>query len=188
VTVIGEIAQQVVLAPDGGFSFSGRRSRQSNRDWLIPRGAEPKFTAQFAGCTEVDAAAAETMRIADGIPAVPVDVGPTDLPNEGALETEAISYTKGCYLGQEVMARLRSMGQVRRKLLRVQIESNERPIERSPLFFGDRTVAELRSLAKDPSGNGFIGFAMVSLLQAGANRRFTLTPGATPNVTLLDTP
>jgi hypothetical protein len=109
-------------------------------------------------------------RIEAGIPAVPVDLGPGDLPNEGGLEADAISYTKGCYLGQEVMARLKSMGQVRRRLVRVAIVAKKIPPLPAPLFLGERQVGELRSVAPDAAG-GFVGLAMVSLLHVKADAR-----------------
>ncbi len=101
------------------------------------------------------------------------DIGPTDLPNEGGLETEAISYTKGCYLGQEVMARLKNMGQVRRRLLRVH-GTGEPPTRLAPVFQAARKVGEVRSAVRD--GAGWVGLALVSLVQlkprgrAGARR------------------
>src|SRR3954467_6753383 len=103
-------------------------------------------------------------RIAAGIAAVPADVGPGELPNEGGLDAEAISYTKGCYLGQEVMARLKSMGQLRRRLLRVQGIGETYPALPAPVFAGSRQVGELRSAVRNGTG-GWTGLAMVSLLQ-----------------------
>lgn len=58
-------------------------------------------------------------RIARGWVRVPDDVEHGEFPNEGGLETEAISYTKGCYLGQETVARLKAFGQSRRGIRQV---------------------------------------------------------------------
>ena len=57
----------------------------------------------------------EARRIHAGVPAVPVDCGPGEFPQECGLDAW-VSYTKGCYLGQEVMARILSMGSLRRIL------------------------------------------------------------------------
>ena len=62
------------------------------------------------------------VRILHRIPAIPKDIGSGELPQEGGLEDSAVSFTKGCYLGQEVMSRLHSMGQVRRHLVRVKAD------------------------------------------------------------------
>ncbi len=61
----------------------------------------------------------EAVRILHRIPAIPKDIGSGELPQEGRLEDGAVSFSKGCYLGQEVMSRLHSMGQVKRHLVRV---------------------------------------------------------------------
>ena len=58
----------------------------------------------------------ETLRIARGLPRWEVDVGPETLPPEAGFESDAISSTKGCYIGQEVISRLRSVGHVNRHL------------------------------------------------------------------------
>jgi hypothetical protein len=61
----------------------------------------------------------ESARIAAGVPSVPADCGASEFPQECGLEVW-VSYTKGCYLGQEVMARIQSMGSLRRILRRVE--------------------------------------------------------------------
>jgi folate-binding protein YgfZ len=92
-----------------------------------------------------------------------LDVGPSDLPNEAGLETDAISFKKGCYLGQEVMARLQSMGRVRRRLRRVRSRGPAIPAPGAALFCGGRPAGEMRSAVVDGAG-GAIGLAMLSLL------------------------
>ena len=61
----------------------------------------------------------ESARIAAGVPSVPADCGANEFPQECGLDAW-VSYTKGCYLGQEVMARIQSMGSLRRILRRVE--------------------------------------------------------------------
>ena len=58
----------------------------------------------------------EPVLIARGLPLWEVDVGPDTLPPEAGFEYDAISSTKGCYIGQEVISRLRSVGHVNRHL------------------------------------------------------------------------
>lgn len=148
-------------SPKGTFVFSGRRGPAA----VEMVGREDNFAALVASVgslPEIDAVEVARRRIRAGIPAIPVDIGPGDLPNEGGLETDALSYVKGCYLGQEVMARLKSMGQVRRKLLRVRGSVSVPVRLPAPLFVGARQVGELRS-AVDDSGRT-IGLAMLGLL------------------------
>lgn len=123
----------------------------------------------------------DRIRISEGIPAVPQDLGPGDLPNEGGLEQTAISYSKGCYLGQEVMARLKNLGQVRRRLHIVR-GVGELPRTRDLLYQGAKKVGELRSLARD--GKGFVGFAMLSLAQLEPNAALSLAPDGDPLIHL----
>ena len=68
-----------------------------------------------AGATAVGAASLEILRIAEGIPAYGVDIQSRDLAQETAQD-RALSFTKGCYLGQEIVERIRSRGQVHRHL------------------------------------------------------------------------
>ena len=121
----------------------------------------------------VDRSAAEFERISRGIPDVPVDIGPNDLPNEGGLDEVGISYTKGCYLGQEVMARLKNLGQVRRRL-HIVSGVGEPPEPGAPLFHGEKKVGEVRSVARD--GSGFVAMAMLSLANLSGSGHLSLSP------------
>ena len=166
------------------FAFCGRRDREGNAEWVFRTSAgEPDWARDFG--TRLDAEDIARRRISAAIPAVPVDVGSTDLPNEAGLEADAISYTKGCYLGQEVMARLKSMGQVRRRLLRVAGTGEAFPALPAPVFMELRQVGELRSAVRDGRG-GWIGLAMVSLLHVKQDSRLAFAAGGPPALQLLD--
>lgn len=134
-----------------------------------------------AGALPGDSAALEFARVDAGIPAVPVDAGPGDLPNEAGLDEGAISYTKGCYLGQEVMARLKNLGQVRRRL---QVVSGEGapPTSRSALYQADKKVGELRSVAGH--GQEYRGLAMISLVNFQPGVGLSLEPLGKPVMTV----
>jgi len=73
-----------------------------------------------AGATAVGAAALETLRIVEGIPAYGIDIQSRDLAQETS-QTRALSFIKGCYLGQEIVERIRSRGQVHRHLRSVEL-------------------------------------------------------------------
>ncbi len=165
-----------------GFVFRGRRGADESWEWLRPTGA-----ALPEGLTPLSAEEVERMRIAAGIPAVPTDIGVGELPNEGGLEADAISYTKGCYLGQEVMARLKSMGQLRRKLVRVAADEGPVPAVPCSLLQGEARVGELRSAVTDGAG-GFIGLALVTTLRLDAAAPFAPEPGGRAYIRLIDTP
>lgn len=184
-SIVGATASEwLARAPAGAVAFSGRRSRGGSVEWLVPAVSWDEARAQVKSLPEVDASALERLRIDERIPAVPQDMGQADLPNEAGLETEAISYTKGCYLGQEVMARLKSMGQVRRRLVRV--EGDAAPVVvPAPLFVGPKQVGELRSIAARPEG-GWVGLAMVSLLTVGMERALSFAADGAREVRLKD--
>jgi folate-binding protein YgfZ len=172
-----------------GFRFRGRRTREENFDWIFPVGemAGVRAGLEQAGVRELSALELEQRRLAAGIPAVPRDIGPCELPNEGGLEADAISYTKGCYLGQEVMARLKSLGQVRRRLTRVTGDGETFPALPAALFSVGRKVGELRSAAPDGSG-GFLGLALLSLLHLPADALLSFTPESPPRLRVIATP
>ena len=188
VALLGAGAAAALAAePREGFVFRGRRAREENAEWVFPIASADAVRARLAGLRELDSNKITRLRIDAGIPAVPADIGPADLPNEGGLDTEAISYTKGCYLGQEVMARLKAMGQARRRLLRVTGAGEPFPKLPAALFAGERRVGELRSAARDGSG-GFIGLAMLSLLHVTKDAALAFAADAAPTVRLMDAP
>ncbi|MBC8010876.1 MAG: hypothetical protein H7067_12360, partial [Burkholderiales bacterium] len=101
---VGEVpVEGAWVAFRGGYLFAGRRSQPSTWEWLRPTGGG---VAGPAGLAELRSEELVRARIAAGVPAIPGEFGPEDLPQEAGLEAVAISFTKGCYLGQEVMARL----------------------------------------------------------------------------------
>ena len=163
----------------------GRRSREACVEWMLPVARANEVSVALAGRVELDAEEMERRRIAAAVPAVPADIGPGDLPGEGALESIAISYTKGCYLGQEVMARLKSMGQVRRRLLRVSGKGAVPAALPVGLFAGDKQVGEVRSAVQEGAA-GWSGLAMISLIQATGGGSYALAVAAEPTVRLID--
>ena len=186
--------------PAASAGFAGRRGQQPNVEWIFPREwADEVLAGLRAGASELSATVVEALRISAAIPAVPRDAGPGDLPNEAGLDAVAISYTKGCYLGQEVMARLKSMGQVRRRLLRVESAGSPAgapdafgapaPLASLPaaLFIGERQVGELRSAVVDPARpERVLGLAMLSLLHVTNGAGLALAKNGPPVFHLSD--
>jgi folate-binding protein YgfZ len=172
---------------EDGVALMSRRSSQLGVDLIVEKEAIPRLKERIKGMEAsgllaiADEGEAMRERIMSGIPAVPWDLGAGDLPQEGGLGESAVSYTKGCYLGQEVMARLRLMGKVRRTL--VQIRSSESIASPCDLTVGDKVVGELRSFAwNEPNG---IGFAMVSTHKLGDASELSIEAGGLTIVTLL---
>jgi hypothetical protein len=126
------------------------------------------------GVLPATAEALKETRIRAGVPAVPVDAGPGDLPQEAGLERDAVSFDKGCYLGQEVMARLKSLGHVNRALWRV-AGTGDLPLpagnEPMPLYAGEVIAGELRSR------QNVYGLAMLKKRVITGRDGLSLTPG-----------
>ncbi len=168
VALIGEgVGAWLGSMPRPGRFFPGRRSPTENWEWIYPVGAAAAVSAALAGARAGSPAELERARILAGVPAVPVDIGPRDLPNEGGLDADAISYTKGCYLGQEVMARLKAKGRIRRSLNRVS-GPGPAPVTPAALWHAGRQLGELRSAALSADGAGFVGLALLGVGQLPA--------------------
>jgi folate-binding protein YgfZ len=163
VTLIGSAASELAEKFGGALRFPGRRATVPCMELMFAVETQPAVEARMAelNLLPLPDSDMELFRIKASITAVPRDIGPDDLPNEGGLDAVGISYTKGCYLGQEVMARLKSMGQVRRQLLRV-TGPGAPPALPAALFNGTKRMGELRSAALD--GEDFVGFALLTLL------------------------
>ena len=190
ICLLGDEATPTVEEAKGfGLAFAGRRQAGSCVEWVFPLSAdEPPGLAELVRtASAVDEVEMRRRRILAGIPAIPSDVGPADLPNEAGLEADAISYTKGCYLGQEVMARLKSMGQVRRRLVQVRGSGHDFPATPSAVFVGARQVGELRSAIQD-GPTAWIGLAMVSLLHVSAETEFSFAADGPPSFRLMRAP
>lgn len=78
-------------------------------DLIVPRELEESLSQALEGLTRVGADTLEAWRIHRGVPRFPVDLTPDSLPHEADLDA-AIDYGKGCYLGQEAVARVRNLG------------------------------------------------------------------------------
>ncbi len=111
------------------------------------------------------AASLEPLRIEAGIPRFPVDMEPTILAPELGIESRTISYTKGCYIGQEVINRIKSVGKVNRHLVGLRY-SNTAPPAGSFLFHQDKKVGLVLSSVFSNLANGFIGLALLKTLHS----------------------
>jgi folate-binding protein YgfZ len=97
--------------------------------------------------------ALETMRIEAGIPRFGADMDETNLAPEAGIEDRAISYSKGCYIGQEVIARIRTYGQVAKALRGLVLADGLRdlPKKGDPLFHGDEEAGYITSALASPT-------------------------------------
>jgi folate-binding protein YgfZ len=126
-----------------------------------------------AGVALIDAAAAETLRIEAGVPRFHKDMDEETIPLEAGIESRAISLTKGCYVGQEVIIRVlhRGHGRVARKLVGLSVDGSSVPAEGSVVEAGGRQIGHVTSSAWSPTLNSAIALAYV--------HRDFVEPGAT---------
>lgn len=112
--------------------------------WLLERG-RPQ------GVVPVGWEALNVLRIEAGIPWYGIDMDETNLLPETGLEERAVSDTKGCYVGQEVIARLHTYGSVSRKLTGLVCEGLLVPKAADPIRKDDHVVGEIRSACFSPA-------------------------------------
>ncbi len=107
--------------------------------------------------------ALEIGRIEAGIPRFGIDMDEANLPSEAGLEDHAISSTKGCYIGQEVIARLRTYGQVARALrgLRLDDELGSLPVPGDRLVKDGKEVGFITSAIASPTFQAYIALGYV---------------------------
>jgi tRNA-modifying protein YgfZ len=111
-----------------------------------------------AGAVAIDQAAAECLRVERGRPRYGVDLDDTVIPQEAGLNERAVSFTKGCYVGQETVARLFYRGKPNRQLRGLALSGPAEPGEE--LAFEGRPVGRLTSVARSPRF-GPIGLGLV---------------------------
>jgi folate-binding protein YgfZ len=106
----------------------------------------------------VDELVAEALRVEHGRPRYGIDLDETVIPQEAGLNDRAVSFTKGCYVGQETVARLYYRGKPNRHLRGLKLSG---PAARGDAVrLGDREVGHLGSVAESPR-LGWIALALV---------------------------
>jgi folate-binding protein YgfZ len=106
-----------------------------------------------AGAVVADAATAEAIRIESGIPLFHRDMDESTIPLEANLEARAISFTKGCYVGQEVVIRVlhRGHGRVARKLVGLLVDGSDVPSPGATIASGEREIGAVTSSTWSPA-------------------------------------
>ncbi len=125
-----------------------------------------------AGAAPAGEAAFETWRIERGIPAYGRELDEETIPLEARLE-EAISYTKGCYMGQETISRIHHLGRVNRLLTALKVQG-EPPKAGSPVAQDGKPVGKVTSACASPRFGGALALAMVRLESAKAGTRLSV--------------
>jgi folate-binding protein YgfZ len=163
---------------------SGEEARESWQVWIAPENAGRLWDALLkAGARPTGTAALNLFRISRGIPQFGVDIRDRDLPQETG-QTRALNFTKGCYLGQEIVERIRSRGAVHRQFTAFAVEG-KLPEPGAKILAAEKEVGEITSSAILPLVDGDRSVALGYLrreavgkeLHAGASK---LTPAWIP--------
>jgi aminomethyltransferase len=114
---------------------------------------------EAAGAVAASAEDARLVRIENGKPRYGEDIRETSLPQE-TQQMHAVSFNKGCYLGQEIVERIRAQGRVNRKLMRVVLEGGEVPAAGTKTTV-DGAEAEVTSAVLSPASGEVVALAYV---------------------------
>ncbi len=125
-----------------------------------------------AGAEAVSEAAAEILRVETGRPTFGLDMGNETMPQEAGINARAVSFEKGCYIGQETVARLHYRGKPNRHLRRL---LSSEPLERgAPVITEEKQVGEVGTAVISPSR----GPLALAILRREAEPGAAVTVGA----------
>ena len=113
--------------------------------------ATVRAALESAGARPCHADAVEAARIEAGFPYFGRDITDENLPQEVGRNQQAISFTKGCYLGQETVARIDAVGHVNRLLVGARFQADEVPAPATRLSVGDKEVGHVTSACYSPT-------------------------------------
>ena len=172
-----------------GFEGLGPEHAQRSRQWdglevlgvatdagvdLITKAdAAPGLTTllESAGAVEVSEPAAEIIRIESGRPRFGLDMGPESMPAEAGITDRAVDFEKGCYIGQEPVARLHYRGKPNRTLRGLRLSA---PAEHGDaLTLGDKEVGKIGTAALSPA----LGPIALAIVRREAQEGDTITVG-----------
>jgi folate-binding protein YgfZ len=172
-------------------------SRIDGFDIFVPSNALTSMADKLVATVKAMGGAAcgwtafETARIEAGLPRYGADMDETNLPLECGIEARAISYNKGCYLGQEVINRIHSIGHVNRQLrgLRLADDLPALPARGDKLFKAGKEAGYITSAVHSPSLDAIIalGYVRREAEVSGGELRLRLGQGEFP-ARLVDLP
>jgi aminomethyltransferase len=113
---------------------------------------------EAAGARAATSQDARVVRIEQGRPRYGEDIFETSLVQETG-QLHAVNFQKGCYLGQEIVERVRARGHVNRKLVRLEIDTSEPPAAGARLMAEDQEAGEITSAAYSPAAGKVIALA-----------------------------
>ncbi|HEY5942919.1 MAG TPA: glycine cleavage T C-terminal barrel domain-containing protein [Solirubrobacterales bacterium] len=154
-SLIGPRATEIARAVEAVSLRSGE-----GVDLIVPGAERDRIRDALlaAGAVEVSPEAAEIVRIEAGRPRYGAEMGAATMPAEAGIVEQAVSFTKGCYIGQETVARLHYKGKPNRHLRGLRLSGPAQP--GAALLLGEKEVGEVGSAAVSPA-HGPIGLAIL---------------------------
>lgn len=141
---------------------------ESYEMWLDPAKLDALRTALIkAGAEPVSAEAVELLRIASGIPRYGQDITERELPHETG-QLRALHFSKGCYIGQEIVERIRSRGAVHRQFNGFRVDG-PLPAPGTKIIAGEKEVGEITSSVLLPFSKGEVAAALGYVRREPAN-------------------
>lgn len=167
----------------GGFIVRTDDAEGPSVDVFVDTGTDAGGEARIvrdleaAGAVPISPEVLELLRIEAGRPAFGRDMTHETIPLEAGLLDRAISTTKGCYVGQEVIVRVlhRGGGRVVKRLVKIFISMDgPAPEPGAPIFDAGRAVGALTSIARSPARDGFVALGYVHRDSAEPGRALTI--------------
>lgn len=154
--------------------------------WALPSGLEElrrhlQPIQESGGLVELEDQAVDLVQVEEGIARFGIDYGSDNLPQETGLD-DLVSYSKGCYLGQEVVARLHYRGQAARGLCRLEAALPAAPPTGCSLILDKREVGTITRAVKLPAGERVVALAMIQRRALEAGTELCLPEGGTMRV------
>jgi folate-binding protein YgfZ len=134
--------------PAGAIASESARFGVAGTDWWIPAGLAVEFPESFH---LLEGDALEAFRIAHGVPAWDRELYDGLLPPEAGLDTSDISYHKGCYIGQEVISRIKHAGKLNKRLIHARVDASV-SMESELLDAAGKPAGEITSISPASSG------------------------------------
>ena len=159
VDVIGPDAEQVLKAMDLDDGAAMRSPLGRLDRWFVEGAGVDDLAA--AGARRTGRLAYTAVRVEAGEPAMGEDVDESTIPQEAGVVAEAVSFTKGCYLGQELVARIDSRGHVNRHLRGVVLAENALPPAGADLVVDDEAVGAITSVSESLQVGAPIALSLV---------------------------
>lgn len=167
--------------------IAGREVTVRRVDWLPVPGLQLNCASEHSesirsellshGAREVSEAAWHMARVEAGYPLYGVDITEDNLPQEVQRTEQAISFTKGCYLGQETIARLDALGHVNRVLTGLRFVGEHTLASGEAILQGEKKLATITSVAWSPRLQSPLALAYVRTLHATPGKRLSFPGG-----------